>query len=160
MFHENLVYSTFEMYRQNDKLTQKQIMKLADQGKVTHCVLVYLSLDTLFSIVCYDGSQSVLHFASMFSHAFTCFSCITFFSCLHRGVFGGAISSMVFAFSASGDLVTQDLAKEILRTSVCNWHRILLGICCGGIAENASPNHPCSPYFSLFLLVLIFFLDR
>ena len=81
MFHEtlDLVDLTFEMYRQNDKLTQKQIMKLADQGKVTHCVLVYLSLDTLFSIVCYDGSQSVLHFASMFSHAFTCFSCITFF---------------------------------------------------------------------------------
>eukprot|EP00434_Breviolum_minutum_P037040 symbB.v1.2.032831.t1/scaffold3926.1/size48177/2 len=35
-----------------------------------------------------------------------------------RGVFGGAISSMVFAFSASGDLVTQDLAKEILRSVV------------------------------------------
>ncbi len=76
------------------------------------------------------------------------------------GVFGGAISSMVFAFSASGDLVTQDLAKEILRTSVCNWHRILLGICCGGIAENASPNMSKSSMFSLFLLVLIFFLDR
>eukprot|EP00913_Durusdinium_trenchii_P003217 g2975.t1 len=33
-----------------------------------------------------------------------------------RGVFGGALSSMVFASGFSGDIVAQDLAKEILRS--------------------------------------------
>ncbi|CAK8997629.1 unnamed protein product [Durusdinium trenchii] len=35
-----------------------------------------------------------------------------------RGVFGGALSSMVFASGFSGDIVAQDLAKEILRSVV------------------------------------------